>query len=257
MDRDRRRQQQRTETQAGGLRLVAFIQADPGLVQLIAHDYVAKLVESGDLIWGADLQTGAYEFIRAGRKEQLELAIDAALDALDQGNVREAVDQLASTLPPEAEDPDAEVADAEVIDDDEPAPDLEQAALGPGEGDDEGDVDPPPPPAARPRHRPKPAEPAAEGRRGRPSGMPHTGQAYDCVGTHADGTVCGARVAGEAAQFSHVRFGVILCSRCLPLYDARTGVVGERLDEATLRGEDDPEDEVLVDPDDLDDAGED
>lgn len=216
---------------------MAFVEADPGIVELLADAHIEQLLAEGELVRSEDLAVGKYEFQPIGKVEQLELAIDAALDALQKGNVRDAVVHLESTFPPEEpDDLDDDTVDAEVIEDEPPAQDLETPALGPGDPDPapEGEGEPGP----RRRHRPPPADPDAEpvdgapAAEGRPAEMPYLDRSYECVGVDVEGNVCGAIVPGAKAQFSFIRFQKVLCSTgCLPHYNQATGIVEPGVDD--------------------------
>lgn len=233
MGEDRRRYDTRRRSAAE--RLISAVLADEDLVVFVSEAYVEEQISKGVLLRTADLRAGQHEFQPAGLRARLEAAIDEALDLLDNGKVREAMDVLESTIPGVGDsggyDPD--IVDAVVIEDDdedEEGPAEPVGAAPPGSPQlNAGDPEPEPEPhGERRRHRPvrEPDEDDEPEVGPRPVELPRLDRTYECKGVMADGNIpCGAQVDGQQAQWSFTRFRAELCKTCMAGYNSATGLV--------------------------------
>lgn len=218
-----------TAKRQAGERLLAAIQADEDLVDLLTRDTIEAKVEAGELLRGDALRVGKFEMVPVGEMDKLKDAIDSALSELERGQVRAAMDILEDTIPED------DTVDAEVIDaDPEPDGDGQVLALGPGD-DAGGEADPEPAkPRARRRHTPAPPEAdedeATDDPR-RPIGLPRADRTYECEGVDLEDVACGAIIQGTQAQFSFTRFRRKLCASCAVSYNVASGKVEPGVDD--------------------------
>lgn len=200
---------------AAGERIIAAILADPETIAVVAKKAIFEKVRSGELIEAHRLAIAPGMVLeRAGHVDELNAAIDSALELLDAGDVPAAMRVLADTIPAH------ELAGAGADEHDEAEPEPEPEPPAP--------VKKAPAKKAAAKKKAKAAEPAATPRRRervertdgttavsarRPKGYPVGHADYPCQ--WPDG--CDERVPQGAAEVSFTRIkdedgkGVVLC----------------------------------------------
>lgn len=208
-----------------GETIMQLILDSPGVLDAIAHDVIEAKVTDGELIWTQSLLVGpGLEIQPKGSLRTLEDAIDAALDAIEAGNLNRAKNILEATIPAPEDEPPVPAAAQEPEEAGGDEDDAEEVAEGAPEVEEDGEPEAEAATEAPRRRRRTAPEPEAEeptGRRrlGRPADFPELDQEYTCINEDEDGDPCGAVMSGNQAQISYTRFRVKLCEECLATYD--------------------------------------